>query len=101
MFIRSETSTKMIFREIAPNFHYISFTKSDNEATILYFSYEILIGFTHNKKTYCIENEFSNTTLNCIVSFGKHIKYVEKDKKKRLSRLKFRKAVKKFLNIEI
>ena len=93
--VNTETSTKIILKEIAPNFHYISFSKSDlgtNEKTILYFSYETLIGFTHNGETYCIENEFSKTT-------AKHIKYVEEDKEKRLSGLEFRKAVKKFLNI--
>ncbi len=93
--VNTETSTKIILKEIAPNFHSIQFTKSNldmYEATILYFSYETLVGFTKNGETYCIENNWGTTT-------GKHLNYIQNDKKKRFCADEFEKVQRELINI--
>ena len=58
---------------------------------LLYYSYRTLIAFTHNHKLYICENIWGSTT-------GKHLNFINRDKKIRLNALEFEALFEKFHN---
>ena len=73
--------TTLTLTQIKSNFAKISLGE-----TALYFSYATLVAFEHEGRTICIENQWGPTT-------GKHLNYVEADKKKRVTKETFDKLV--------
>ena len=72
---------------IASNFNEVEI----NDLT-LWFSYQTVVGFrTPKTGIVCIENQWGSTT-------GKHLNYIQSDKKKRVSDSKFNEMLESILN---
>lgn len=75
----------MILEKLMNNFHVIRINNRE-----LYFSYETLIAFRKDEELFICENIWGTTT-------GKHLNYINNDKKRRLNHDDFLKKAKEVL----